>query len=177
MLDHTQYIMDENTFQFLNDTLYCSTHKNKKATSICLDCKIFCCLDDNCGQPHIYHNIDNVDYLIDNQIVPLLKNYMEINKNVNENYTKRMLNLNQFKNNLKNFAIEEKRKVDDDYKNIIMNIQNIYNNYMEGINEFIESLSVRFDTVHEKAESVGKNNSIGMFFKINFSLGYDEIFK
>lgn len=153
--------LKEKHFNFLQDKIYCSQHQKEAAKSYCADCSVFCCMAENCGQPHIYHNMENFDYLINNQVLPMVKTLLEVNKLHDSNFQFQMTNINTFKNNLRNFAINEKRKIDDSYKQLTQVITEIYSIYMQDINELIESLNLRFDKVHEKIESLGKNNQTG----------------
>jgi hypothetical protein len=145
-------------FSFLNDKIPCSTHKNQEAKSFCSDCKVFCCLADSCGQAHIYHNMENFEYLLLTQIIPLVTNFTEISETINKNYNNQVDAVNDYRNNLKSFAIGQKRKIDESYKKLIEVINNLYNFYMEDMNDFIESLSGRFDNIYEKIESNSKKN-------------------
>ena len=59
-----QLINNDSIFTLINtnNRIFCKTHQNQLAKSICMDCKTFCCMIENCGQPHIYHSIENLDY-------------------------------------------------------------------------------------------------------------------
>ena len=142
--------VDTNKFSFLSNQIYCKTHKNQPAKTVCLDCKTFCCMSENCGQSHIYHSIENIDYLVNQQILPMIHSLGDINDNNKKNKNNNSARLGEFKNNLKQFAITEKKNIDDEYRNILDTLQTVYKNYMEDINEFISGMDLKFDLIHEK---------------------------
>jgi hypothetical protein len=144
---------------FLNGRITCKTHHNQPAKSICIDCKTFCCMVENCGQPHIYHSIENLEYLVNQQVLPLIGTLKEVNQNLSQNKAKQVNFLKTFKNNLKSFAIEEKKKIDEEYRKIINSLQIIYNSHMGDIDEFIENLSLKFDKLQERINSVYSSSS------------------
>lgn len=142
-------------FSFLNNKIYCKNHKNQIANSVCVDCKTFCCLIENCAQAHIYHKLENLDYLLNNLLLPTISNFFELQANFSKAFTKQKSDINIIKNNLKKFAYEEKKKIDEDYRKILNEIQTIYNAQMEEINDFIENLNAKFDTINSKIEQSG----------------------
>ena len=158
MLSHNS--LENNTFAFLSQDIHCKTHPREIAKSICIDCKTFCCLNDSCGQKHIYHNIENLDYLMNNQIYPFLRSFLDVNKS--SDTSQNLQNLNIFKKNLKNFAIQEKRKTDDYYKKILSDLEYIYKTYLEGINDFIDTLDNKFDYLYQKLD-MGSNPESKIF--------------
>lgn len=95
----------------------------------------------------------------------MVKSLIEVNKNHETSYQTHIKNIHNFKNNLKNFAIDEKRKIDDSFKQLNKVINDIYQFYMQDMNELIESLNLRFDSVLENVESLGKNNQTGKILK------------
>jgi lantibiotic modifying enzyme len=146
--------VQDNTFSFLSQTIFCRKH-NTPAKSICLKCKVYFCLNPTCGQEHIYHDVESLDLLLNNQIFPFLRNYLDMSKQ-DESSSNMHTKLNMFQNNLKNFAVQEKMKLDDYYKKIQNLLHLIYNSYLEDINEFIEALSIRFECLQSRV--VTKND-------------------
>jgi hypothetical protein len=153
-------INNEQIFNLINTTnkIFCKTHANQPAKSICMDCKTFCCMIENCGQPHIYHSIENLEYLLNNQVLPAMNSLKQINAEMLSNKSKHLSNINTFKNNLKSFAVEEKRKVDEEYRKILQSVQLIYNSYMDDVNDFIDDLDQKFDGLHEKINTIYTND-------------------
>ena len=153
-------INNEQIFNLINTTnkICCKTHANQPAKSICMDCKTFCCMIENCGQPHIYHSIENLEYLLNNQVLPAMNSLKQINAEMLSNKSKHLSNINTFKNNLKSFAVEEKRKVDEEYRKILQSVQLIYNSYMDDVNDFIDELDQKFDGLHEKINTIYTND-------------------
>ena len=143
-------------FEQLNtaNRIFCKTHTNQIAKSICMDCKTFCCMIENCGQPHIYHSIENLDYILGNQVIPAMNTLRQINKEISTDKIRHLSNINTFKNNLRTFAVEEKTKVDQEYHKILQAVQTIYSSYMEDVNYFIDDLSAKFDNLHEKINQI-----------------------
>lgn len=52
--------------------LNCFSHVGSKASSICLTCKTLACQTNNCGNEHIFHNMENLDKYLSKEILPLL---------------------------------------------------------------------------------------------------------
>jgi hypothetical protein len=153
----------EKLLSIVNNKIACKTHPTQEAKSICKDCKTFCCLVDNCGQPHIYHQMENLERLIKAEIFPFLSNLKEVNENLSQNKIKYTSQLYSFKNNLKNFSVEAKKKIDEEYRKILNSLQTIYNSQMEEINEFFENLDGKFENISGKitnAYSGGKDANI-----------------
>jgi asparagine synthetase B (glutamine-hydrolysing) len=69
---------------------------------------------------------------------------------------------------LKNFAIQEKRKTDDYYKKILNDLENVYKAYLEGINDFIESINGRFDFLYQKLDT-SSNPESKFILKISYA--------
>jgi hypothetical protein len=153
----------EKLLNIVNNKISCKTHPQQEAKSICKDCNTFCCLLDNCGQPHIYHQMENLERLTKAEIVPFLSNLKEVNDNLSQNKIKYTSQLYSFKNNLKNFSVEAKKKIDEEYRKILNSLQTIYNSQMQEINEFFENLDGKFENINEKivnAYSGGKDANI-----------------
>jgi hypothetical protein len=155
-----QNSVQDNTFNFLSQTIFCKKH-NTAAKSICLKCKVYFCLNPTCGQEHIYHDVESLDLLLNNQIFPFLRNYLDLNRQ-DEASGNMQAKLNAYQNNLKNFAVQEKMKIDEYYKKIQSQLQLIYNTYLEDINELIEALSVRFDCLHGRVTTKNDRKFINL---------------
>jgi hypothetical protein len=143
--------LQENTFSFLSQTILCKKH-HTQAKSICFNCGVYFCLNPTCGQEHIYHNVESLDLILNSHIFPFLRNYLDLNKQENDS-AGMLSSLNIYQNNLKEFAVQEKRKLDDLYKKAQNQLNLIYNSFLEEVNEFIEDIAVRFESLHEKINS------------------------
>lgn len=67
--------------QFLSKPrqIKCSNHNENIANSFCSDCGIFICKQTGCGNTHLFHQVENLDDLIFNQILSKLNELININ--------------------------------------------------------------------------------------------------
>jgi hypothetical protein len=151
-----------NTFDFLknNPKVLCSTHKTQAAKTLCQTCKVFCCMIENCAQPHIYHDMQNLDYLVNNLLTPTVFNFFECRSQLKQEIITQRTNLNQYRNNLKAFVLEEKKRIDHEYRSLLNELSIVYNSYMEDLNIFTEGLNSKFEEISSNIDGniINKNN-------------------
>ena len=103
---------------------------------------MFSCEISGCGAIHLYHDIDNLQTWLDREIKPNLSklNFEETGK---ENPINR--EIREYRKTLDQFIIDEKRKCDMSYKNILSNLESIYSNSLDEINEFGFNTTSQFE--------------------------------
>ena len=65
------------------DSIKCSYHKGNTASSFCMDCNAFICLDSTCGHPHVFHSVENINTMISSLIIPTLNSLVKITQSKN----------------------------------------------------------------------------------------------
>lgn len=143
----------------------CSFHKSNPASSFCLDCNQFICLDSTCGHPHVFHSLESTSTLISSLLIPTLNSLISINK-AKESNTKYVSSLNKIKNNLKNFSIDEKEKINIQYKKLLSSLQVIYSEYLSQIDALTESINEKFNNLLKRLLGTDPENDSNLY-KIN----------
>lgn len=146
-------------------SIKCSFHKSNPASSFCLDCNKFICLDSTCGHPHVFHSLESTSTLISSLFIPTLNSLVSINK-AKESNTKYISSLNKIKNNLKNFSIDEKEKINIQYKKLLSSLQVIYSEYLSQIDALIESINEKFNDLLKRLLGVDPESDSNLY-KIN----------
>jgi hypothetical protein len=161
----------EKTISYIsNSQIICKKHAKEVAKTFCVDCNVYCCLSDNCAQPHILHNMENLDHLVNSQILPMMTTLKDVNKNYNIIKSKNIGSLKTYKNNLKTFAIEEKKKIDESYQEILNSLNLIYKSQLDDINDFIDNLSRKFDILQDKILSKFKGDNEDKLKDVNIAV-------
>ncbi len=118
------------------------------AISICKSCLTFTCEISNCGGAHLYHDIDNIQSWIINQIKPSLEKFINSDdflKSTESGYDQLLKELKSNKKKIDKFIIDEKRKCENSRKKINELIENIYSNTLDEINQFGCEVKNKFD--------------------------------
>jgi hypothetical protein len=143
--------------QFLSKprNIKCSNHPENLANSYCCDCGVFICKQIGCGNIHLYHQVENLDDLLFYQILPKLNELIDINSkvffqsNINNNgltlSTNFLFSINLYKNNLKQFIIEEKEKIFLKYKEVFNILQKVYHEYLNQFDIFMDNINQKLD--------------------------------
>lgn len=144
----------------LSKPVFCDTHKHQSAKSICYDCKTFSCMAENCGQPHIYHAIENLEYLANSQLKPMLSTLTEVNLNFSGTKKNYLNSLHTFKNKFKNFSLEKKRGIEEEYRKVVGSLNELYNMYMDEINNFTDNLNDKFDSLIQRVDNLDSHKDL-----------------
>ena len=154
----------------------CSKHPDNIANSYCTDCEIFICNHTGCGNTHLFHQIENLDDLIFNQILPKLKELININskylnneKELNKNkVVKSFINLSN--KSLKKKIIEEKENINNKFLECYTEIQNLREEYFSQIDIITNNIKTNLDNlsknfINQKLNELNKD----LIKKINLS--------
>ena len=142
---------------FKPDSIKCSYHKGNTASSFCMDCNAFICLDSTCGHPHVFHSVENINTMISSLIIPTLNSLAKITQSKNSS-SQYVSSLNKIKNNLRSFSIGEKEKINTQYKTVLSSLQTIYSTYLSQIDLLIDSINNKFDDLLNQILGVDSSN-------------------
>jgi hypothetical protein len=144
--------------QFLSKPrqIKCSNHNENIANSFCSDCGIFICKQTGCGNTHLFHQVENLDDLIFNQILSKLNELININSktffksnnnnnNILTNNRNYLSSINLYKNNLKKFIIDEKEKICVKFNECLNIIQNLYQEFLSQFDFYMENVNQKLD--------------------------------